>query len=455
MATVNHPITGSAIPSLPGRLARGLPALGALVLLAVGLAAVTYKYPPPDLGWLLAGGIGLVGLVALALSRYDVAVGLGFVLLALVNVEPAPPDVVFAIVMAVAAATGRFDLARVPFAILAALGAFITFNLLSVIEAIEPGLAGLFLSITLYLAVFSVWLTGFVNSFWRARIVVLTYLAAAVFSAAIGSLAYFYPFPGSESVLFGAGEATGQRVKGLFEDANVFAPFLIPIGLVLLEEMLHPRLIRLKPPLKVACLIILLLGVTLAFSRAAYVNLVIGVLVLLAVLMLRRGGGARAGALLTVILVSGGLVAATLTVTGQTEFLAERAKRQSYDTKRFSAQRTGIELAEQHPLGIGPGQFEVVSPVSAHSTYIRTLAEGGLFGFISFFSLMAITLLLAIRNAARGWHTYGIGSAALLAAWCGILANSFVIDSMHWRHLWVVAALIWAGAVGGAARERS
>jgi hypothetical protein len=41
----------------------------------------------------------------------------------------------------------------------------------------------------------------------------------------------------------------------------------------------------------------------------------------------------------------------------------------------------------------------------------------------------------------------GIGSAALLGAWVGLLVNSLVIDSLHWRHFWVIAALVWAGAM--------
>jgi hypothetical protein len=51
---------------------------------------------------------------------------------------------------------------------------------------------------------------------------------------------------------------------------------------------------------------------------------------------------------------------------------------------------------------------------------------------------------MALRNAVRGWDTMGIGSTALLAAWCGILANSVFVDTLHWRHLWLVAGLIWA-----------
>jgi len=455
VASANHPIAESLLPSLPARLVRSLSATCAIVLLAVALAAATYAYPPPSMALVLAGGVGLVGVLAVALTRYDVAVALGFLLLAVVKLEPAPPDMVFAVVMAVAAVTGRFDLTRVPFAVLGALGVFITFNLLSMMEAIQPLTAARFISITLYLAVFSIWLAGYVNSARRARIVVLAYLAAAVISAVLGSLAYLVGFPGSDALLLGAEEETGSRVKGLFADANVFAPFLIPIALILLEEIIQPRLIRLRRSLKIVLLLVLLLGVTLAFSRAAYLNVAIGVLVMLAVLTLRRGGAGKAGALLAIVLSAGGIVAATLVFTGSTGFLEERTQLQSYDTERFSAQRTGIELAEKHPLGIGPGQFELISPVATHSTYIRTLAEQGLLGFISFFAVAAITLLLAIRNALRGWHTYGIGSAALLAAWCGILTNSLVIDSLHWRHLWVLAALIWAGAMAGAARERA
>jgi len=59
--------------------------------------------------------------------------------------------------------------------------------------------------------------------------------------------------------------------------------------------------------------------------------------------------------------------------------------------------------------------------------------------------LVLLTLGFAARNVALGVDTYGIGSAGLLAAWCGLLANSSFVDTLHWRHLWFVAALIWAG----------
>ena len=61
--------------------------------------------------------------------------------------------------------------------------------------------------------------------------------------------------------------------------------------------------------------------------------------------------------------------------------------------------------------------------------------------------LLAYTLVLAARNAVAGRDTFGVGSAALLGAWCGLLANSAFVDTLHWRHLWLVAALIWVAAM--------
>jgi hypothetical protein len=54
-------------------------------------------------------------------------------------------------------------------------------------------------------------------------------------------------------------------------------------------------------------------------------------------------------------------------------------------------------------------------------------------------------LTFAVANAAHGRSTFGIGSAALLASWCGLLVSGAFVDTLHWRHLWLVAALIWAG----------
>ena len=107
--------------SLPDRERLVVPA--GLVILAiggVGLGFVMWLYPPP-LPLVFAGSIGLSGMLALAVARYDLAVALGILMLGVVRIEPAPPDAIFAIVIAVAAVTGRFRLEGVPLGILGVL----------------------------------------------------------------------------------------------------------------------------------------------------------------------------------------------------------------------------------------------------------------------------------------------------------------------------------------------
>lgn len=426
--------TGGAVPAA---VAFGLPAfLGA----ALGLALYVQPIPLP---LIVLGGVGLVTMLALALFRYDLAVAIGVALLAVVRVEPAPVDAAFAVIMIVAAVTGRFRLSQAPLSMVSLCGAFVALNLLSMMDAVDIARAVKFVSITIYLLAFAIWTCGYVDRRERARRIVRVYIGAAVISALFATVALRVHFPGSVYLI----TDDGERGMGLFKDPNVYGPFLVPAALILLEETLRPNLLKRGRVLKLLGFLILVIGVVFSYSRAAALNLAVGIAVMLVVLTFRRGAGKRAFALFAVVLVVVSAVGWAVVASGSLQFLEQRARFQSYDTQRFGAQRTGVELAREHPLGIGPGQFEVLSPVSAHSTYIRALAEEGILGAAVLFALMFGILLIAARNAVTGRSTYGIGSMALLAAWCGALANSVFVDTLHWRHLWLIAGLIWAAAM--------
>jgi O-antigen ligase len=411
------------------------------ILLAVAVALALYRFPQ---SWstVLAGGLGLTAVLALAIARYDAAVFLGFVLFGVVQFEPAPPDAVLAVVIAVALVTGRVELERVPLSIGAALGALIVLNLLSAMEAIDTAAAARFMAITTYLIVFACWLVSYVRTEDRARMIVMLYTVSAVVFALLSTLALYATFPGSE-MLTGA-----DRARGLFKDANVFGPFLVPPLLILLEELLRPRLLRWGRATKIVMLLILAAGITASYSRGAWLNLALALAGMMVILSLRRGGLRKAVAVLLVLTGAALATYTVITVTGSTGFLEERAQRQSYDVQRFTAQRTGIEFGERYPVGVGPGQFDVLAPVSTHSTFIRTFAEQGLLGLVTWIALVIATLAMAGRNAVLGRDTHGIGSAALFASWLGLIASSFFVDTLHWRHLWLVAALIWVGTLG-------
>jgi O-antigen ligase len=420
-----------------------LVALGAGIGLGLGLHPVSAPL-------LVLAGAGLVGIAALSVVRYDLAFALAILLLPIVRKEPAPVDGVFAVMIAVAAVTGRVRIDRVPLSMLALSGLFLALYVISAMDAIDAARAFQWLSVTIYLVLFAIWLCCFVDREARARRLLALYVFVAVLWGALGSLALFVHYPGAATMTI-----DGARAVGLFKDPNVYGPFLVPAALFLAHECLSPRLLRLNLLAKVVCLLIIVAGVLFSYSRAAWLNLVVGILVMTVIFGLRRGGGARALGLLLVVVAALGVLGWTIAISHSLGFLEQRARFQSYDTQRFGAQRLGLALAQSHPLGIGPGQFEAYSAVSAHSTYVRSLAEQGALGAAVLFALLFGTLLLAARNAVLGRDTYGLGSTALLSAWCGLLANSVVVDTVHWRHLWLLAGLIWAGAMSAQDSSRT
>jgi O-antigen ligase len=439
-------VTPGAILAAAGPAARragwARPVIVALASVSAGLALglALYRFPPP-LALAVAAGASAVGVLALSVVRYHAAAALGVLLLGVVVIEPAPSDGVLLVVIAVAIATGRFSLHDVPAPVLALLAAYAALNLASAVQVGDPERAAAFFGITLYLMVLALWLPGFLTSAGRARLLVGAYVAAAVTSAALGVLALLTPLPGAELL------AEGGRARALFQDPNVFGPFLVPAALILVDEILQPRLLSVRLPMKALMLGVLTLGVLFSYSRGAWLNLVVGLVVMGVALSLRRGAARRAVAFFALSLAVASITVAVVATTGSADFLAERARSQSYDVERFSAQRAALRPAERYPFGAGPGQFESVAGISAHSIYARALGEQGFPGLLVLLALLALTLSFALGNAARGRSTHGIGSAALLAAWCGLLANSAFVDTLHWRHLWLVAALIWAGTM--------
>jgi O-antigen ligase len=430
----------------PRVLTRGATALGVFALAALlgtAFAVALSSATRPSSTLAAAGGIAALAVLALALARYQTAAALGILIFSVVFVEPSPPDAVLAIVMAVAIITGRFTLRRVPFPILALLGVFLVLNLVSAVFATSPSRAGFYLLITTYLCAFAVWITTFVNSPRRARMLVVPLLAGAVASAAIGVAVLYVSFPGSSMLNF----SDGYRARGFFKDPNVFGPFCVFAGLLVVSELLEPRLLRARRGLKLILLAVLAFGVLFSYSRAAWLNAAVAIVIMIVSYALRRGGGRKVAAMLITIVVLAGAGSVTLAATGSVGFLDSRAHFQSYDVRRFAAQREGLQIVQSYPFGIGPGQFERDIGYASHNTYIRVLAEQGFLGLFVMLSLLLGTLGLAARNVVLGRDTFGIGSVPLLATFSGVLANSAFVDTIHWRHVWLVAGLIWAGAM--------
>jgi len=445
-----------------GVSSRALPAVlsvAALCLLAVLLALATDKLSV-SLPLVVAGGALLCALTVFAIQRFDSAVLLGLALMGFVRFQPAPTDAVFAVVMVIAALTGRFRLSRVPVLIRLVVGLTLCLQLASFVDVVELKEALQFFFITAYLMIFAVWMAGYLDSEHKARVLVLTWLWVGVVSAIVSVASLLLPLPGRSFIL--GGLDGGVRASGLFKDPNVFGPFLIPIAVILLEQRIglsRIKLLHLRNSSSLVILGVLTAGILFSWSRASWGNYCIAITVMLAISSVRHRGSRRTLRAVAMLFGALSIVTVVVAASGSLSFIEHRAKLQSYDSKRFAAQSFGWETGWKHPLGVGPGQFKYYSPIEVHSAYLDTMSQSGPLGLVLWLALVIATLAIGLRSALLGRDLYGIGSAALLGAWCGLVFNSAVVDTMHWRHLWLVAALIWATAArpGGMslARERT
>lgn len=255
------------------------------------------------------------------------------------------------------------------------------------------------------------------------------------------------------------------RPRGFFKDPNVAGPFVAVGTLFALSRLLflRKRLMSFDGFL----LLTSLLAVISTFSRGALLNLAAGVAVLWFISVRARKGLKFALALAIVAGISAVALPYLAEVFGQSFRFHGLT---SYDIYgRFAAWRAGLLLAKDYPWGIGPGQFEIFAPKyqlelfsqvtitpSAHNTYLRVLVENGVTGlgvFLlalgSFFLSLMRNVGIAVKEGNRGLLADG---AWLASALVGIMVESFVIDTLHWRHFWILVG--FAVAYGRLTRER-
>lgn len=229
-----------------------------------------------------------------------------------------------------------------------------------------------------------------------------------------------------------------NRLYGFFKDTNVFASYMtIPFLYYLSRFFSEGR--RDRAAAAGAAVAVLGLGLLLSFSRAAWLGCALGALALAIVALAKgpRHTRARAAALVGAVAAAAAIVLWGNLRLGSVEISAivrARLGFLSYDAGRFKAQALSFELLGRSPiLGVGPGSYEAFSRLSAHSLYARILGERGIVGSLAFLAFAALAFAPAALKKAEAW---------LLAALAALLVSSFFIDSLHWRHLWLLLALL-------------
>jgi hypothetical protein len=378
------------------------------------------------------------------LLNYDLLVLTAFSTVGLVWFEPAPFDVLLVLVLGLGLLNGRLRWPSSKRSVLVHIGLWglVVINLLSGVVLV-PMRNLRFLAITLYVLALFCFVRMYVVDRHSARTVLTGYLASAVLNV----LAVFLGLAGVNLPIPVVRFST--RGAGFFKDPNVYGPFVLLAALWVADQFINRSLSMARTGALLLLTGLLGAGAMLSMSRAVWINLAFSGLLYVAFLLRRAPGTdtARFSVLVvTVVLIA--LLA--LELSGLDQVVRRPWDVYDYDYRRLAIQKRGIEAALTHPIGVGPGGWP-----NAHSLYVRTLAEHGVLGLGSLALLIGG---LAFPLAHRAWeerHNEGLlSSAVLVASIGGQLINSLVIDSIHWRHLWILLGLAWSALETQAVQEK-
>ena len=304
----------------------------------------------------------------------------------------------------------------------------------------------LYLAVSLFLAFTAVFFASVTES--RPELYPLIFrawIASAVVTGMAGILGYFHALPGFEMF------TKYERAAGVFQDPNVFGPFLALPGVWLLYRILTGGpgdWLRCAPPF-----LVIVLAIFLSFSRGAWGLFGVSAILITGTLFLRSQSGMFRLRLTMMSIAAFALLLFAILIALQIPSIAElfttRAQLvQDYDGARlgrFARYVIGFQLAMEHPFGIGPLVFGQIYGEDTHNIWLKALMDYGWLGFASWLTMIVWTLAAGFRILfrERPWQPY------LLCAWVtlvGHVALGTVIDTDHWRHFYLLLGLVW-GAI--------
>src|SRR5580700_2786815 len=363
---------------------------------------------------------------------------------AVVFIEPSPYELTTLMALVLFFATGlRLRLVFMPLILL-----LVAINVgysIGAIALFEDSIVASWIATSCYMALTVIFFAMALAEDTAARLEMLRRgLTVGAMIASLAAIAgYFNLVPGGHDLL-----TLYERGRGTFKDPNVLGAFLILPSLFALQSVVTARFGKaLRSALAFA---IMALAILLAFSRAAWGGLILTSAFMLALMVLTsRSRGERSRiVVITVVAVvlAVALIAVLLSFDQVAEMFRQRASfDQSYDEGRFGRfgrHLLGAQMALDLPFGIGPLQFHHYFPEDTHNSYLNAFMSGGWISGIAYPALVFLTVILGFRHifVSVPWQRAYL---AIFAAFLGTVGESFVIDSDHWRHFWMMLGAMW------------
>ena len=363
---------------------------------------------------------------------------------AIVFIEPSPYELVTLVAAVIFIATGlRLRLVFLPMLLLLFL--VNTGYTISAVPFLDKPEVANWIATSWYMAITVIFFAMVVSEDTEARLDMLRrgLIVGGTIAAAAGVAGYFNLVPGGHDLL-----TLYERARGTFKDPNVLGAFLILPALFVLQSVVSDR--PGKSFRSAIALGIMALAILLAFSRAAWGGLVITSAFMLALMILTSRSHAQRSriivtAVVAVIIVAM-LVAVLLSFDSVGEMFRQRASfDQSYDEGRFGRfgrHILGAQMALDLPFGIGPLQFHNYFPEDTHNSYLNAFMSGGWIAGICYPALVFVTVIMGFRHVfiRVPWQRAYL---AIFSAFLGTVGESFIIDTDHWRHFWMMLGAMW------------
>lgn len=310
----------------------------------------------------------------------------------------------------------------------------------------DAGAPATFTFVSLYLYLSSFVIAAFIakQPLAHTELILRAWLLAALLATAAGLVGYFNLLPGAFDMFTRFG-----RAAGTFKDPNVFGPFLVAPILYALHVAINRTHLRAILPLAIAG--VLALGVFLSFSRGAWLCLALALAIYGWLAYVTAQSEQHRTRILHLLAVGAALIGAVIMIAlqndGIVELLTQRASlTQSYDVGpegRFGGQEKAIGLIAENPFGIGATIFTAVHHhEEVHNVYLSILLNAGWVGGGIYWIMTLLTIVLGFRYAL----TRTPAQPLLLIAYAAFVANAMegiIIDLDHWRHVYLLMAIVW------------
>jgi hypothetical protein len=374
---------------------------------------------------------------------------------AIVFFEPSPYELATFVAAVIFVATGlRLRLVFMPLLLLLFL-VNIGYTI-SAVPFLDKSEVANWIATSWYMAITVIFFAMVVSEDTAARLDMLRrgLILGALIAATAGVAGYFNLVPGGHDLL-----TLYERARGTFKDPNVLGAFLILPALFVLQSVVSDR--AGKAFRSAIAFGIMSLAILLAFSRAAWGGLLITSAFMLALMILTSRSHAQRSRIIVTAAVAAILVAMLVAVLLSFDSVNEMFKQrasfdQSYDEGRFGRfgrHILGAQMALDLPFGIGPLQFHNYFPEDTHNSYLNAFMSGGWIAGICYPALVFVTVIMGFRHVfiRVPWQRAYL---AIFSAFLGTVGESFIIDTDHWRHFWMMLGAMW-GMFAAAQRYKS